>query len=439
VSFLSEVFDPVEEVVAHTGHILWTGVGLCSTIIEDCLMRAIPDTPEGLLKFRAVVEETKAFETTLLSKEFIKEDQLLLTGFMGDLDRHYAEKKRRRYLTQARSLILMDDYSTVVVGEETSTKDDGAFCLPRCKVSSRAQQLVTMAQEALEEAACSTSLQNQAALYGAARDILDLFRAIVVARHAKTLEGVPQLCAIFHNDCIYLAHHCLTLGHSYKSRFEAPLCHTATFVDMVPSFRQLAERYFGVQMAKQQAELTESLNSAQGFTRLEDEEAYTIANKAMMRVLHQLSHLGRIWQEVLPRGLYLRSIGALLDHAAQRLLQDIQKLNRMQQVGIGHLADLVSSMIQRAQELLAVEGTPYKPSDAVPSWPKLEATAGLLEVAKAPEHYVHGARRGQLAVVLTNLNQGFANEDPPEIVRNLLSYDEDLALTLVRRMQELVS
>ena len=307
------------------------------------------------------------------------------------------------------------------------------------KVSARAQQISNMVHEALEEAAGSSSPQNQAALYGAARDVLDLFRAIVVARHAKTLEQVPQLCAIFHNDCLYLAHQCLSLGHTYKGRLQAPLTHTATFVDMVPPFRQLGERYFSVQMMKQQLELTECLNCANGFTRLDNKDAYAAANKSMMKVRHLLTHLGRAWQEVLPTGLFLRSIGALIDHVGQLMLKEVAKLDDLEQVSIGHMADLVAILVQISRELLEGTHIPCNIANVVSCWPKLEAVAGLMEVMKAPEHYVHGARRGQLAVVLTNLNNAFIEEEPQEMVQRLVSYDKELCVTITQRMQELAS
>jgi len=418
-------------------------------------MRSIPDTPQGLVEFRPVVAKTEEFEHALLAKEFIKADQLILTGFMADLERHYAEKKRRRFLTQARSLILMDDYNTVTVGGSKPSSvgqgsegaggepctpgegtEEGDFNLPACKVSTRAEQLASMVREALAEAAASTSAQNQAVLYGAARDVLDLFRAIVAARHARTLERVPQLCAIFHNDCMFLAHECLLLGHQFKPKFQPPLSHTATFVDMVPPFRQLAERYFSVQMGQQQAELMQCLDNARGFANLEDEQAYGAASKALAGVQHHLSHLGRIWREVLPEGLYLRSMGALVGHAAERLLADVKALHNMHQTAVGNLADLVGCLVTCAQELLELDGR-TRTADTVPCGRQLEAMAGLLEVAKAPAHYVHGARRGQLAVILTNVNQAFEDEDPQGMVQRLIDYDTELAMTLVQKMNDL--
>jgi centromere/kinetochore protein ZW10 len=49
------------------------------------------------------------------------------------------------------------------------------------------------------------------------RDMFDLFRAIVPTRNKASLAQYPQLCAIFHNDCFYIAHHLLTLGHQFRA------------------------------------------------------------------------------------------------------------------------------------------------------------------------------------------------------------------------------
>lgn len=51
---------------------------------------------------------------------------------------------------------------------------------------------------------------------------------------------LPQLAAIQHNNCMYLAHHLLTLGHHFRAHLPQALGEgLATFVDMVPGFRKL--------------------------------------------------------------------------------------------------------------------------------------------------------------------------------------------------------
>lgn len=58
----------------------------------------------------------------------------------------------------------------------------------------------------------------------------------------ENLLKFPHLAAIQHNNCMYLAHHLLTLGHHFKAHLPQPHSEgIATFVDMVPGFRRLGK------------------------------------------------------------------------------------------------------------------------------------------------------------------------------------------------------
>lgn len=60
----------------------------------------------------------------------------------------------------------------------------------------------------------------------------------------QNLQKLPQLSAIHHNNCMYIAHHLLTLGHQFRYHLPSPLSDgAATFVDMVPGYRRLGGRY----------------------------------------------------------------------------------------------------------------------------------------------------------------------------------------------------
>ncbi|CAN0398913.1 unnamed protein product, partial [Scytosiphon promiscuus] len=77
-------------------------------------------------------------------------------------------------------------------------------------------------------------------LFRTARDMLDLFRAVIPVQHANALDGVPRIAAVFQNDCLYLAHHMVTLGHEFRQGLPPPANQTATMIDTVPLFRELA-------------------------------------------------------------------------------------------------------------------------------------------------------------------------------------------------------
>lgn len=61
----------------------------------------------------------------------------------------------------------------------------------------------------------------------------------------ENLLKFPHLAAIQHNNCMYLAHHLLTLGHHFRTHLPEPHSEgIATFVDMVPGFKKLGELTF---------------------------------------------------------------------------------------------------------------------------------------------------------------------------------------------------
>lgn len=75
------------------------------------------------------------------------------------------------------------------------------------------------------------------------------------------------ISALHHNNCMYLAHHLLTLGHQYRARLPECLNQgAAKFVETVPRLRQLGTECLMQMMVKQRDQLEESLMSANGKT-----------------------------------------------------------------------------------------------------------------------------------------------------------------------------
>ena len=52
--------------------------------------------------------------------------------------------------------------------------------------------------------------------------------------------------------------------------------------------------------------------SVSGFVSLDEESNYGAAEKSLKQALHQLSHLQKVWQDVLPSTVYHKAIGAML-------------------------------------------------------------------------------------------------------------------------------
>ncbi len=78
--------------------------------------------------------------------------------------------------------------------------------------------------------------------------MFDMFRSLSMGCQGANLVNIPQLGLLFHNDCMYLAHHLMTLAHRYKPKLPDPLNKKASFVDLAQDLRKLGLDYYYIQM-----------------------------------------------------------------------------------------------------------------------------------------------------------------------------------------------
>jgi hypothetical protein len=322
-----------------------------------------------------------------------------LLDLPGELVQLYVDGRRCSFLEAARDKIVsMDYHSTVDVEDDPfplSLAGPDAqlapsldlFRVTRCAVSRTALEAMRLSRSAMDEAAVEArrlraelasppSPSSRAAaeqllatlpwaLYRSARDALDLFRALVPALHGPDIASLPRAAAVFHNDCAYLAHRCLTLGLEYRDRLFPPgedreesagkeseldlfsflqkdtseqepttarsaaaatesseplalLRQTCTFVDMVPLFRDLAEKAMGAvldQHARELAELVRPRIPLFGPSLRFDQymQEWSDAESAAGAGLHHLRRLHFVWKPVLADDILRRSMWYLSD------------------------------------------------------------------------------------------------------------------------------
>ncbi|KAF7648148.1 hypothetical protein LDENG_00161430, partial [Lucifuga dentata] len=184
-------------------------------------------------------------------------------------------------------------------------------------------------------------------LFFTVRNVFQLFCDVVPTYHKENLIKFPHLAAIQHNNCMYLAHHLLTLGHYFRVHLPQPLFEgVATFVDMVPALRKLGAQCFLSQMNVQRTELLERLSTAHNFSNLDEEDNYTAASKALRQVIHQLKQLGSVWQDVLPVSIYCKAMGSLLNTAITEVISKVMMLEDISSAEGEHLHMLCQTLIE---------------------------------------------------------------------------------------------
>uniref|UniRef100_A0A8C1SAY5 Centromere/kinetochore protein zw10 homolog n=1 Tax=Cyprinus carpio TaxID=7962 RepID=A0A8C1SAY5_CYPCA len=350
------VFDE-KKVSEILGDLIWEEMSEC--IIRECLVHSIPTNSSQLAEYSEVIKQTEDFEGSLKKMGYLAGDSADLLKYARNVNCHFASKKCQDVIVAARKLMTSEMHNTVKItpeyklsipklpspsGGEKERKESckksahydqqslenekqlspSTLCLPVCRISESVHQLMDLAIQTLSEAVGS-SPQCAVQLFYTVRNIFHLFYDVVPTYHKDNFLKLPHLAAIQHNNCMFIAHHLLTLGFQFKPHL--PLKDgVAYFVDLVPGFRRLGARCFMAQMNIQKAEMLERLSTARNFSNLDDEDNYSVASKAIRQVIHQLRRLGKVWQDVLPVNIYCKAIGTLLNTAISELINKIMML-----------------------------------------------------------------------------------------------------------------
>lgn len=368
------------------GDMIWEDLSEC--LIKNCLVYSIPTNSSKLQQYEEIIQSTEEFENALKEMRFLKGDTTDLLKYARNINSHFANKKCQDVIVAARNLMTSEIHNTVKITpdskisvpdlprpekdekpevqkmsttqynevvnlEPENTLDQHSFSLPTCRISESVKQLMELAYQTLLEATTSSD-QCAVQLFYSVRNIFHLFHDVVPTYHKENLQKLPQLAAIHHNNCMYIAHHLLTLGHQFRSRFAPILCDgTTTFVDLVPGFRRLGTECFLGQMRAQKGELLERLSSARNFSNMDDEENYSAASKAVRQVLHQLKRLGIVWQDVLPVNIYCKAMGTLLNTAISEIIGRITALEDISTEDADRLYSLCKTVMDEGPQVFA--------------------------------------------------------------------------------------
>ncbi|GAB5577088.1 transmembrane protease serine 5 isoform X4 [Prionailurus iriomotensis] len=354
---------PSEIILAELlGDMIWEDLSEC--LIKNCLVYSIPTNSSKLQQYEEIIQSTEEFENALKEMRFLKGDTTDLLKYARNINSHFANKKCQDVIVAARNLMTSEIHNTVKITadskisvpdlpspqkddksavqkmsttqynevvnlEPENTLDQHSFSLPTCRISESVKQLMELAYQTLLEATTSSD-------------------------QWENLQKLPQLAAIHHNNCMYIAHHLLTLGHQFRLRLAPILCDgTTTFVDLVPGFRRLGTECFLAQMRAQKGELLERLSSARNFSNMDDEENYSAASKAVRQVLHQLKRLGIVWQDVLPVNIYCKAMGTLLNTAVSEIIGRITALEDISTEDGDRLYSLCKTVVDEGPQVFA--------------------------------------------------------------------------------------
>ncbi len=363
------VFTVVQQAVPETHRKTWMpGIGgvvqeeMAELIIAHCLSNSIPKTFDELQNYSEVEAKVKEFESKMVAFGLVDEESFhRLSDYTKNVSVHFAAQIGQDLLEKARNILMkpihnmvlssadvdpLKKLATLSIGDSSSGGDTPAiegpkltstgkedelsqltFRFPSCAISQSVQEYIQLLYNTLKECSEASSPSMAVQLYCSARSMVDLFCAVLPTYHSSTITELPRVAAIQHNNCMYLAHHLITLGHQYHAHLPSPLnSEVATFIDQVPIVRQLGEDCFLAEMRKQRDCILECLKLFGSLDNVAQDARSQLVRRGVQQALLHVKKLSKVYVEVLPKDIHHKAVGALMNILIGEMIRGVLAL-----------------------------------------------------------------------------------------------------------------
>ena len=400
---------------------------MCELIIAHRLSTAIPRDSHELAKYGELSSQTQQFEKSLVDLGLLKQESCgKLSEYTKEVNSHFATQKSQDLLSRAREILMKPSHDTMMViqdtslerladlGEGSSPKEGPSkqvgelanlnFRFPKCAISKSVQEFIDLLYETLKDC-CNSPLSMSLQLFSTSRNMVDLFCAILRSYHRQTIAELPRVAIVQHNNCLYLAHHLMTLGHQFHSRLPPPLnSEVATFVDLVPLVRQLGEELYIGEMKKQASILTDALKSCGGLDNVSEDIRSKAVRKGIQQAQLHVVKLSQVYAEVLPEEIHQRTVGALLNVIASELVRSVLALEDIAMDDATELHAVLNLVVEKGPLVLDTgdEETQARLLEThCKDWSKLRELAVVMDASLQKIVEMWGSGKGKLAQAFT--------------------------------------
>ena len=342
-------------------------------LIEKCLVDSVPSSVEGLRHYNEVITLTEEFEQSLVKLRILPTDFDQLSNYVKNVNVHFSKKQVEDILVQTRHILIRPLHSTKLVEQKDIVEnintlgsavpvytsdsleeifnedelDSKLFHFPACHVSENVLEFVQLLYNSL--LICTQSTGSAAVnLFHTCRDMLDLYCAIVPSCHRKVIAEIPRVAAVHHTNCLYVAHHLLTLGHQFQTKLPPPLnSGTSTFVDYIPRLQQLGEETFLCELRKQRDITVQPIKIIGSFENISFDERQAKVQRSLEQSLLHISQVSSVFHEVLPLHVHAKSTGALIDSLVACFIEKVTCLEDISEEDSTVLYSFIQNILQR--------------------------------------------------------------------------------------------
>ncbi|KAK6050192.1 Centromere/kinetochore Zw10 [Cooperia oncophora] len=212
---------------------------LMTVFLKQCVAASIPVPDSDGSKLKHAMEIAEQFRKDMIELGFFNDATPTFQAFSEQHFTVFIDRRCLEVIKRAKELICMPYLELAEVGngeevsEETILQYKEAFgkmmpksitaCdslyplllqLPRCKVSQSTVDLMELLFTTLNDAVTTDNEKLSARLALTARNVVQLFELTAPRHHGTAISSMPQMAAIFYNDCKYICHRLMLMPFS---------------------------------------------------------------------------------------------------------------------------------------------------------------------------------------------------------------------------------
>ncbi|KAH7714192.1 Centromere/kinetochore Zw10 family protein [Aphelenchoides avenae] len=352
VESLTEFFERIRDAMADlqvSGAPFVTILGsklaarLVDALVKDCLTPAIPHDKDDA-SHKKLADLATTFHRRMKELRFFTDSSPTFEHFIANYDRIFVDRCCYRFVKVARDLVLEPYIDLVEVGgiededdkpnvsfEEAvkrvqSQKADklspALFKFQPCQISAPIKKLTDLVAEIVNASLEAETEIATKRLLVTAQNVVKIFLLVAPRHHQQALTTVPQIAAVYFNNCHYLSHRLASMESEIKTktgkkfRISKSDC---SFEDHITELRNSASSMLEVHITNAKRQLSATIGDDDVFVGLSDANNVTKCTRMVNSCAMQLEQIANVWRPVMTECVFAYCVGKLVSHLLDML------------------------------------------------------------------------------------------------------------------------
>ncbi|KAL6732270.1 hypothetical protein Aduo_003046 [Ancylostoma duodenale] len=358
---------------------------LMAVFLKNCVAASVPvPDPDGS-KLKNAMDAAENFREEMIKLEFFNDATPTFQVFSEQHFTVFIDRRCLEVIRRSKELICMPYLELAEVGsgeevnEETiiqykeafgkplpksSTSCDSMYPvllqLPRCKVSKSTVDLMELVFATLEDAINTDNEKLSGRLALTARNILQLFELTAPRHHGTAISSMPQMAAIFYNNCFYICHRLMMMPFGILKNVDKKSAKYASFrpilSDSLWKLREIAADMLEQTMRQCRRDISVMLNKNDLFVKIDDLERCDATKDVLNACLMHVQNVSHLLKEVLAEMVYSQTMANIVSFLLDSICDVILRLEDIRSVDADISAKMIETLLSQLGPIFMVNG-----------------------------------------------------------------------------------